>query len=110
MELYQGFPRKSLFIKSPLILLGDGLTSACKQPNITQSANISSVNQDHTQAFKRQDNTYFTRGYATTVNLHSRSLSVDSVLEEAVETKWIASPFLKVTIIEMEKTQLSFPQ
>lgn len=81
--------------RSRLPIKRDGLTSACKQPNITQSANISSVNQDHTQAFKRQDNTYFTRGYATTVNLHSRSLSVDSVLEEAVETKWIASPFLK---------------
>jgi len=83
--------------RSRLPIKRDGLTNTCKQSNINQSANITSVNPDHTEAFKRRDNTYFTRGYATTVNLHSRSLSVDSVLEETVETKWIASPFLKVT-------------
>ena len=90
-------PPKSSLIKLPQLFLGDGLTNTCKQSNINQSANITSVNPDHTEAFKRRDNTYFTRGYATTVNLHSRSLSVDSVIEETVETKWIASPFLKVT-------------
>ena len=75
--------------------------SACKQSNVEQRVNLPSANPESAQTLKRRDNTYFTRGYATSVNLHSRSLSVDSVIEETVETKWIASPFLKVLFLKL---------
>jgi len=58
--------------------------------------NIKVSVDDQSVAHKRGDGTYFTRGYATSVNLHCRSLSVDSGIEETCETKWINSPFLKV--------------
>ena len=70
---------------------GESLTSNKREvSNINGSIDAQSV------AHKRGDGTYFTRGYATSVNLDCRSLSVDSGIEETCETKWINSPFLKV--------------
>ena len=86
----------SIFSQLPQYISGDGISSACKQNNTEKRVNTPSANQDQTEASKRRDNIYFTRGYATSANLHTRSLSVDSVIEETVETKWIATPFLKV--------------
>jgi len=81
--------------RSRLAIKRDGISGACKQNNTEKRVNTPSANQDQTEASKRRDNIYFTRGYATSANLHTRSLSVDSVIEETVETKWIATPFLK---------------
>ena len=64
--------------------------------NKREVTNINAPIDDQLGAHKTVDSTYFTRGYATSVNLHCRSLSVDSGIEETYETKWINSPFLKV--------------
>lgn len=79
----------------------EGISSNIKINNTVQHpSNVNTPGDGHGVVSRRRDNTYFTRGYATSVNLHSRSLSVDSGIEETCETKWINSPYLKFEQID----------
>ena len=78
-------------------ILGERITNNTKiNKTVQHPSNINTAGDGNGVGFRRRDNIYFTRGYATSVNLHSRSLSVDSGIEETCETKLINSPYLKV--------------
>ena len=107
--IYITYIRNANLIKRsyPLNILGDVLNDSNKPKASTFTATCSSVTKTYNNAsisveggrgsvLRKRDNSHLTRTNTTSVNLYSRSLSVDSGIENACETKWITAPYLKV--------------